>query len=580
MPARSRSSWTSCRAASIRLTITTPASSAKRCRARSDPGRSGSTIFPCRPTAKRSSRPCSTRATEMAVAQGALLLALLAAAPAPALPVVASPAPEAVSVTVYRDPSGGEESMDLGWLKGYALITETRTVSLPAGESVVRFEGVAGNILPVSALLRGLPRGVAETNHDAKLLSAGALVDAALGRQVHVRRTNPATGRVEESEAIVRSGPQGIVLQSSQGIEALRCSGLPETLIYDDLPAGLSAKPTLAMTIRAGAPVNATVQLSYLATPFDWRANYVASVAPDGATLDLFAWLTLANGNDESFAQAGAQVVAGRPNWEQEEEDEGARPVAPQIELRCWPAGRTGDSAIEDLINELPQALASQGEAIVVTGSRIMRGNLTSVVPVTVVSAELEPLGDVKLYRVPIPVTVAAHAQKQVALLHQEKVRFDRLYSKSVYAWTHASDEETDQARILLRTRNIDAQGLGKPLPAGGVSVFEDDSGRSVLVGNGWIRDTAIGEDLDIAVGASPNVTVTTRAVAVRKPAKARERVPVLNEIRIANARAAPAEVEVAIGVDEDDYRLVKPSRRLERKNGGPLWRARVPANG
>ncbi|MEA3035989.1 MAG: hypothetical protein QOH04_1754 [Sphingomonadales bacterium] len=516
----------------------------------------------------------------MPVAPAALLLTLLAAAPATALPVATSPAPEAVSVTVYRDPSGGEGGMNLEWLNGYALITETRTVSLPAGDSVVRFEGVAGNIIPVSAILRGLPRGVGESNYDARLLSAGALVDAALGRQVHVRRTNPATGRVEESEAIVRSGPQGIVLQSAHGIEALGCSGLPETLVYSDVPPGLSAKPTLAMNIRSGAPVSATVQLSYLATQFDWRANYVVSVAPDGKTFDLFAWLTLANGNDESFDQAGAQVVAGRPNWEEEDEDERARPVAPQIELRCWPAGRTSDPVTVDVIDNLPPALAPMQDAIVVTGSRITRGNFTSVVPVTAVTAELEPLGDVKLYRVPIPVTVAAHAQKQVALLHREKVLFERLYSAVVNAETRASDEETDQARILLRMRNVEARGLGKPLPAGGVSVFEDDGGRPMLVGNGWVHDTSIGEDLEVAIGQSPNVAVTSRSVALRKPAKAGERVPILNEIAIANARAEPAEVEVRINVDEDDYRIQHPSRALGRKNGMPLWRALVPANG
>ncbi|MEA3049796.1 MAG: hypothetical protein QOG84_1632, partial [Sphingomonadales bacterium] len=186
----------------------------------------------------------------------------------------------------------------------------------------------------------------------------------------------------------------------------------------------------------------------------------------------------------------------------------------------------------------------------------------------------------VKLYRVPIPVTVAAHAQKQVALLHREKVLFERLYSAVVNAETQASDEETDQARILLRMRNVEARGLGKPLPAGGVSVFEDDGGRPMLVGNGWVHDTSIGEDLEVAIGQSPNVAVTSRSVALRKPARAGERVRILNEIAIANARAEPAEVEVRINADEDDYRIKHPSHALGRKNGMPLWRALVPANG
>jgi hypothetical protein len=46
-------------------------------------------------------------------------------------------------------------------LGGFALVTETRTVSLPAGENRLRFPGVADGIEPASAILAGLPGGVA-----------------------------------------------------------------------------------------------------------------------------------------------------------------------------------------------------------------------------------------------------------------------------------------------------------------------------------------------------------------------------------------------------------------------------------
>lgn len=500
-----------------------------------------------------------------------LLLGLLAGMPAAAQQVVTSPNPEAVSVTVYRDPYGG--SMDLDWLRGYALITETRTVSLPAGESIIRFEGVAGNILPVSAIIRGLPGSTAEKNHDARLLSAGALVDASLGRQVHVRRTDPATGRVTETEAIIRSGPDGIVLQTPQGIEALRCSGLPETLVYAEPPPGLSARPTLAVTTRSAAPVTATLQLSYLATQFDWRANYVASIAPDGRTLDLFAWLTLANANDESFVDAGTQVVAGLPNREEDDEDEGARPVSPQINLRCWPAGTTSD--IPEQALPLPGAYENyemEDSAIVVTGSRMMRANLMMASPVVAVTAELEGLGDLKLYRIPVPVTVAANAQKQVALLHRDRVRFERLYAANLYA---GDDVEPEQARILLRTKNVEARGLGRPLPSGTVAVFEQVGGRPMLIGEDGISDTPVGQDVEIVVGESPDIAVLQRRIGEEED----DDKPRRYEIEISNAGARVAPIEVKLSVS-DEEELVRPSRKLGRKAGEPLWRARVPANG
>src|ERR1041384_994700 len=125
--------------------------------------------------------------------------ALAAGAAAGAQTIVSSPGPDHVAVTVYRDPNRGpDQAPNLAWLNGYALISETRTVTLPAGETELRFEGVAGGILPQSAIVTGLPEGVIERNRDAYLLSPATLLDRSLGRRVHLRRTSRATGAVRE----------------------------------------------------------------------------------------------------------------------------------------------------------------------------------------------------------------------------------------------------------------------------------------------------------------------------------------------------------------------------------------------
>ena len=48
--------------------------------------------------------------------------------------VVTSPVPDRVAVTVYRDPyRSAEQAPNLSWLNGYALISETRRIAIPAG---------------------------------------------------------------------------------------------------------------------------------------------------------------------------------------------------------------------------------------------------------------------------------------------------------------------------------------------------------------------------------------------------------------------------------------------------------------
>ena len=501
----------------------------------------------------------------------ALLLAL--AGPAGAA-IVASPGPEAVSVTVYRNPDRGtDDAMDLRWLRGFALITETRTVTLPVGQSEIRFEGVAGGILPQSAIVTGLPGGVDEKNRDARLLSPGALLDGHLGRRVHIRRTNRATGAVREMDAVVRAGPgNGVVLETAEGIEALGCSGLPERLSYDAVPEGLSDKPTLAVTTRSTTGGTATVTLSYLADAFDWQANYVAQVSEDGRSLDLFGWLTLANGNGESFAAARTQAVAGTLNREAARRNDGG-PSSPQLNLACWPMGTTSDGLMEvagmALLAPPPAPMAMSD--IVVTAQR--RSEVMAA-PVAAMTAAQEELGDLKLYRIPEPVTVAANAMKQVALLDRRKVPFDRIYRAIA---TMDGERDAAETEILLRMKNVTDRGLGLPLPAGQVAIFEPSAIRPMLAGETTLGDTAIGQDVELVVGQSPQVRITQRGLV---PEGDDQRATRRFEIELSNANPYPVTVEVSLSRYSAALSVDRPSAKLREKDGRPTWFAQVPANG
>ena len=493
----------------------------------------------------------------------ALIASLLwvAGAPAGAVPAVTSAAPQRVAVTVYRDLGRGQNRPDLEWLNGYALISETRRVELPAGESELRFEGVAGGILPQSAIVSGFADGVVERNQDALLLSAGTLLDRSLGRRVSIRRTSEGTGRVSEQEAVIRSGSEGaLVLQTAAGIEALRCSGLLETPVYDRVPPGLSAKPTLSVRVRSAQPLSAAVTLSYLATGFDWQADYVALLSADERRLKLTAWLTLANGDETGFADADTQVVAGKLN---RGDAQPIRPEARPLSLRCWPTATTSDIPQEEpRLPHLappappappppPPAAERDGENIVVTGSRIM--------------AQRERLGDLQLYRIPIPVTVAAGSQKQVALIERPTVQVSPVYRVRLYAGVDG--EDGGAAQLVLTSRNREREGLGLPLPAGGVLVFQEGRERPLLIGEGSIDDLAVGEAVEIRLADAPGV----RWRVVRDGGAGDRR-----SVTITNDRAVPVRVEAELAGEGP---ITAASAALTRRNGSALWQVTVPAN-
>ncbi|MEO5577572.1 MAG: hypothetical protein ABIR25_00790 [Sphingomicrobium sp.] len=489
---------------------------------------------------------------------GLMLIVLPSLAGAQA--IIVSPKPDKVAVTVYRDPYGSG-AMELSWLGGFALITETRRVSLPAGEVDLRFEGVAGGLIPQSAVVSGLGDAVSEKNRDAKLLSPGTLIDAYLGQRVHLRRTSKETGKVTEQNAIVRASGDGIVVQTETGIEALRCTGQSETLLAPGVPAELSAKPTLSVRARSDRPVEADVTLTYLTSNFDWRAHYVATLAPDGKTLSLFAWLTLANGDDTGFANADTMAVAGRLNREYAAR---LQPETRPIALNCWPSGTTSDSD-DDEANDSPYppplppppppaATAERGESIVVTGSRIM--------------AQREDLGDLKLYRIPIPVTVASRSQKQVALLERPSAKVT-----DMFRWnsSFANDSgESQPAQRLLKMDNRQANGLGLPLPAGSFTLFTMRDGQPFLLGEGRMTDRAVGEMVEVALADAPGVRVM-QAQADR-PGKDQAAT-----VTVSNDQSETVRFEARFG---DDGKLLKVSGgALKRVDGHWLWATTIPAN-
>lgn len=432
-----------------------------------------------------------------------LMLLLLFPAPAPARQVVHASSPEATAVTFYRDPQRGTGDIDPDWPTGFAVISETRSVDLPAGPATIRFEGVAEGMVGVTAIVTGLPGGTIEQNRNAALLSPAALVDGTLGNRVTFTRTNPATGAQVSRDAVIRTRADGgLVLQTSEGYEALRCSGLPEKLAFDRIPDGLSAQPVFSVDTDSKAAGRHRVTISYIAAGFDWQANYLATLVPGGSPdkrkLRLVAWMTLANDNGQSFADATLLAVAGKLNVESDFRALSDPPRAEPLRLTCFatppppPAPPPPSPFMADYAGE-----------IVVTAQR--RTESLMATPAISVIAGQEELGDLKLYRVPQPITVAAKSLKQVAFLDKPEVRGTLVHRASCNPWSGDHDEP-EPTSILLRTRNDDAHGLGIPLPSGKVAVFEPSSAGDLLLGEEPVRDYAKGQDVEIPLSTSNTV--------------------------------------------------------------------------
>ncbi|PTS87967.1 hypothetical protein DBR21_10935 [Caulobacter sp. HMWF009] len=488
---------------------------------------------------------------------------------------IASSAPEKLSITLYRDGDGPFQALD-EWQreeareKGLILVTETRTMDLPAGRHTLRFDGVAEGLIPQSAAVEGLPGPAVERNYDYALLSPGTLIERSLGQPIKVVRTDRRTGHQKTADAVLIQGPSGLMVRTAEGVEALGCSGGPERLVLARAPDGLTDKPSLSTIVDVPEPMRAKLTVSYLALGVNWQADYVARIHPDGKRLDLSGWLTLVNSGGSQFANAPAQAVAGKLA---REEVEVSRGEAKAISRACWPMDTTHvgkrlmtppmivpPPSPPDMMVMAPAPMArAEAEEIVITGARAKL-------------AEQSDLGDYKLYTLPEPVTLNPRQTKQVAFLDQKNVAFQRLYVVGVNVWTPYQDDAAPQApEVVLRLENKAANGLGKPLPSGALSAMETADGRPTFAGEQAVRDVPVGEPLDLVIGRAMDVRARPRLVELK--AFKNNQVRSTYEVDLSNAKTVPATFEIRQDPSPAFFKVLSEPSRHDIRQGQVAWR-------
>jgi hypothetical protein len=502
-------------------------------------------------------------------------LAALLAAAAMAQGETLSPGPDAASVTIYHygyastDDLLHADPQDLESEYGIAVVSEYREIDVPAGPAEIRFRGVASSMVPESAQIEGLPAGVVEQNFDYDLLSPGSLLAKSIGQTVHLIRTDPKTGKETDTPAIVRTGPDGAMLEIDGKLEALHCSALPERLVFDKTPDGLTDTPTLAVRTNAPLAGHYRVRLSYIATALNWSADYVAHVRPGGNTLDLSGWVTLANFGTTGFKQVPIYTVAGKLNTSGN--DTLAAPHAATAAPLCWPMDvrwwhrPTPEDLKARQVNSIGEGdleYSPATETVIVTGSRI---------------PDPRALGDYKIYALPEPTDLPAHETKQVQFLDLRDVPFKRVYT--YYASPeddNGTDDQGEPARLVLRLTNKQESGLGKPLPAGLVAVTETGRGGAgdVYVAQSGIKDIPVGLDFEIPAAEMVRVAVKQRLVSEEHIGKGDDaHVHRSFAIEIANDRDDAIDFELTMPTGSYEAQILSESRPHEGSGSGAVWR-------
>ncbi|HYJ83707.1 MAG TPA: DUF4139 domain-containing protein [Allosphingosinicella sp.] len=441
-----------------------------------------------------------------------LLSACLAAISAPAL----GQAPQGnLAVTIYN--------------QNLALVQDTRQLNLPAGRSRQEFPNVSGQISPETVTLSADGVGIVEQNFDFDLLSPSKLMEKAVGEEITLLRTNPATGAETRERAKVLAVNGGVVLQIGNRIEVLRDDGLPVRAIFDRVPENLRARPTLSVTLESARAGARPVTLSYLTPGMSWKADYVTLFDEAAGKIDVQGWVTLTNTTGTTFDNADTLLVAGDIGGGNNRYG-GYSPPPP-------PGNRPG----------------------IETPGR-------------------ESLGDFYLYPLKERTTIANQQTKQVSFLDVAGAAGRRAY---VFrnGWMGTLDQAASADTVLQFSSSRD-QGLGDALPAGTVRVYMKDSrGNAQFVGENQIGHTPMGSDIAITTGQAFDVKV--QPVVEKRERLSSDRWRTTMRYSLSNARPQPVTVDLIQGGLWGDVRIVDESRKSTRRSADEtMWRVTVPANG
>ena len=450
-----------------------------------------------------------------------LVIALaLGAASTARVGVSAQTAPPAVATTTLDDQA---ELAVTVYNSDLALVRDVRNIQIARGVSDLHFMDIAATVNPATVHFRSLTEparvSVLEQNYEYDLLEPEKLLRKYVGREVTLVRTrlDGNTTRDEEVKARLISYNNGPVWEINGEI----VTGMPTNHIrFPELPGNLFSHPTLIWTLENDGGTRHRVEASYLARSLSWIADYVLTVGRDDKAADIDGWVTVKNGSGTSFRNAQLQLVAGDLNRVRQELN----------------------SAMADAMQERVAAAAPQ--------------------------MSQESFSEYHLYTLARKTTINNAETKQVSMLGATGFPVIKRYVvngnfRYYRGAQHPGAPIKDDVEVFYQLKNEEKAGLGMPMPAGVVRVYQSDSkGGLQFVGEDRIDHTPKDETLNLKIGNAFDVVCERKQKDFDKIA---DNVYEFEyEITLRNHKAAPVTVEVNEPIG-GSWRMLQSSYQWEK---------------
>ena len=442
-----------------------------------------------------------------------LLLAAIFAVPGVEFAAAQTSGAPATAIDAATTPKDQTDLAVTVYSSNLALVRDVRKLTLPTGAFRLRFEDVAATIKPVTVYLRSLTESdhlsVVEQDYEYDLLDPDKLLHKYVGREVTLVRQEQENNSTKwtETKALLLSDNNNAPVWKIGNEIVTGMAG--DSYRFADLPENLYSRPTLIWSLENRGKKAQLVEASYLMTGMSWQADYVLTVGRDEKLADLDGWVTVVNNAGTAFPNAKLQLVAGDIHR------------------------ATVEGVLGGIAPAPPMAMAKARPQF-----------------------EQENFSEYHLYTLGRRTSLENAESKQISLLTGTNVPVEKILRVAgnfgYYRTAQKMGEPvTEPVMVYYKFKNAASGGLGMPLPAGTVRVYQADSkGGTQFAGEDSIAHTPKDEDISIHVGDAFDVVAERKQVDWKKVA---DRVHEIEyQIAIRNHKDTPITVEIREPVGGD----------------------------
>jgi hypothetical protein len=432
---------------------------------------------------------------------------------------------------------------------GFALVRDTRGVTLNDGINSIEVSDVAAKIDPTSVLFAAVtaPNSVVilEQNYQYDLISPDNILNKSAGQRVTFTGFD-SNGKPYTQSGVLLAPPAngGIVIKADDGSLTLRPQG---QVSLAKMPEGLHPKPTLNWLLQSDRAGDQDARISYITEGIGWKADYVALVNKDDSALDLTGWVSLDNKSGATYSDAKLTLMAGD-----------VRRVQPQARERFYAM----------------DAVA-----------------MKSAAP----QFEEKSFFEYHMYTMERPTTIRDNETKQLSLLTASgaSVTKEMIYDGRKQWWASwwypgrtdlnpGSGYDTSsyhKVNVVLEVKNSKENHMGMPLPAGRIRVYKlDDTGAQQFVGEDSIDHTPKDEKIRLYVGDAFDVVGDYKRTDFKKIAD--NVIEETFQVNVRNHKETPVQVRVVDHV-WSDWSVLSSTTEYTKKDAHTIeFPIKVPKDG